>query len=256
MLLPANYTGKKHMRTRIIGHRGARGEAPENTLSGFKHLVSIGIRAVEFDIRVSADHELVVIHDDRLERTSNGTGLVSDHTHDQLNALNACQKSWPDWPTHDGVPTLDQVLCELNDFEHIELEVKQASQQHYAIIIKKLSHLWQQHQLAGRAKTTSFDSAFLSQIANELPYIDRGFLFEANFQGDAIAIAKSLNCKSIGPNQLRCDAHFIELAHAHGLYVSTWTVNQAERAAELMRHGVDAIITDLPSQARAWARQS
>ena len=65
---------------RLIGHRGARGEAPENTLSGFRHLRALGVRAVEFDIHLSADGELMVIHDAELSRTTSGHGLVREHS--------------------------------------------------------------------------------------------------------------------------------------------------------------------------------
>ncbi|MCB1660955.1 MAG: glycerophosphodiester phosphodiesterase, partial [Pseudomonadales bacterium] len=94
----------------IVGHRGARGEAPENTLSGFKYLKSLGVKALELDINVSQDKQLVVIHDDSLERTTTGTGLVKTHTSNQLAALNACHY-FKDWPYHDGVPLLTEVLA-------------------------------------------------------------------------------------------------------------------------------------------------
>ena len=85
---------------RLIGHRGARGEAPENTLSGFRHLRRLGLRAVEFDIQVSADDELVVIHAPRLERTTRGVGTVREHRADQLSVLDACRTSLK--PSADG----------------------------------------------------------------------------------------------------------------------------------------------------------
>ena len=113
---------------RLIGHRGARGEAPENTLSGFRHLRALGVRAVEFDIHLSADGELMVIHDAELSRTTSGHGLVREHSAAELAALNACHqpahKGFAPWPKSEGVPTLAQVLTELSDFSHIELELK------------------------------------------------------------------------------------------------------------------------------------
>lgn len=240
------------MHTRLIGHRGARGEAPENTLAGFRHLINLGIRAVEFDIRVSADGELVVIHDDRLERTTNGVGLVREHTQAELSQLDACQLQWPYWPVAEGVPSLAEVLALLIDFEHLELEVKPCNEADQAIIVQKLPALWQHFGLSGRARTTSFDPRYLSAIAEHAPSIDRGFLFEQDFAGNPIAIATALGCSSLGPHQARCEPELITQAHEAGLYVSTWTVNDAERAIALAEMGVDGIISDVPTQALNW----
>ncbi|MDP1539314.1 MAG: glycerophosphodiester phosphodiesterase family protein [Moraxellaceae bacterium] len=244
------------MHTRLIGHRGARGEAPENTLAGFHHLINLGIRAVEFDIRVSADQELIVIHDDRLERTTNGVGLVREYTHAELSQLDACRPQWPYWPNAEGVPTLAQVLALLTDFEHIELEVKPCNDEDQAVIVQKLPALWQQFNLSGRTRTTSFDLRYLSAIAKHAPELTRGFLFEHDFAGNPIAMAQALGCSSLGPHQARCEPELIQQAHDAGLIISTWTVNDAERAQELVTMGVDGIITDVPTQALEWLADS
>ena len=238
----------------IIGHRGARGEAPENTLGGFRHLRDIGIRAVEFDIQVSADNELVVIHDADVNRTSNGTGSVHDLTAATLSTLDASHSQFPAWPRHEGIPKLTDVLALLSDFSHIELEVKAKSPEHEAVVIAKLPQLWEQHQLAGRARTTSFNPRYLHGMLTAAPHIPRGFLFEADFAGDAIGMAQVLSASSLGPHHSRCCADLVAQAHAAGLIVSTWTVNDAERAQELATFGVDAIITDIPTQALRWFR--
>ncbi len=240
------------MQTRLIGHRGARGEAPENTLTGFKHLIALGLRAVELDIRVSADQELVVIHDHQLERTTNGTGQVRDYDHASLAQLDACRLQWPYWPVQEGIPTLAQVLALLSDFEHIELEVKTCNDADQAVIVEKLPLLWEQFDLAGRARTTSFDPRYLVAIAEYAPHIPRGFLFEDDFAGNPIAMATALDCSSLGPHQARCEPELIRAAHTAGLYVSTWTVNSRERARELVAMGVDGIITDVPAEALGW----
>lgn len=237
---------------RLIGHRGARGEAPENTLSGFRHLRQLGLRAVEFDIQVSADNELVVIHDPRLERTTSGHGPVRDRTADAMTALDACHKSFPSWPDSDGVPRLEDVLALLDDFEHLELEVKSQTPEEESVVIARLPELWQRFRLAGRARTTSFNPRYLQGMREAAPDIARGFLFEADFHGDALQVAQALGCSSLGPHQSRCQPALVQAAHDAGLIVSTWTVNDAGRARELDAMGVDGLITDIPSQALGW----
>lgn len=236
----------------IVGHRGARREAPENTLAGFRHLRDLGLRAVEFDIQVSRDGELVVIHDPVLERTTNGRGQVGEHAAADLARLDACRVPFPAWPDREGVPTLDQVLTLLADFTHLELEVKARTQADEAAVIARLPALWARHRLDGRARTTSFNPRYLHGIREAAPEIARGFLCEADFSGDAVQVADALGCASLGPNESLCTRALIEAAHAAGLYVSTWTVNSQARAQMLRTLGVDALITDVPTQALAW----
>lgn len=226
------------MRLRLVGHRGARGEAPENSLDGFKHLRQLGLRAVEFDIQVSADDQLMVIHDPTVDRTTPGRGRVRAHPAARLQAL--------------GVPTLSEVLALLDDFDHLELEVKAQDPAEEQIVADSLPALWQQHGLAGRARATAFNARFLDTLRRQSPDIERGFLFEADFAGDPVALATTLGCTSLGPHQARCTPSLVSAAQAAGLRVSTWTVNEAERARTLAAMGVDAIITDLPTDARQW----
>ena len=104
----------------LYGHRGAAGHAPENTLDGFLYARQIGVRAFELDVRFSADDQLVVIHDETLERTTHTIGRVRDFTVAQLNALDACAS----WPNPAGVPSLVAVLQSHHDLPAFQIEVK------------------------------------------------------------------------------------------------------------------------------------
>lgn len=234
---------------KLIGHRGARGEAPENTLAGFHYLRSLGVRAVELDIQVSADKELVVIHDGFLERSTLAQGQVQEKTVAELWQADALHRSFPDWPGQEGVPTLRAVMEVLHDFEHIQFEVKARSEDDSRVVAEKFPLLWREFGFGERAFSTSFNPRYLQLLKESAPEIPRGFLFEKDFSGDAIAIAQTLDCRSIGPHQERCTAALIAHAHSTGLLVSTWTVNTVERMQELARDGADSLITDLPTLA-------
>lgn len=233
----------------LIGHRGARGEAPENTLSGFRHLIKLGIRRVELDIQVSADGNLVVIHDTDVARTTNGQGRVDTLTTAELSQLDACHTAFPTWPDREGVPTLEQVMEVISDFDHIQFEVKAKTQADTERVAEVFPGLWRKYGFGARAYTTSFNPLYLAQILKTAPEIPRGLLIEEGFSGDWKALALMLQCRSIGPHQRLCTQPFIELAHSAGLEVSTWTVNEADRMRELRAWGVDSLITDLPSLA-------
>jgi glycerophosphoryl diester phosphodiesterase len=242
--MPAILSARKLMK--LIGHRGARGEAPENTLGGFRYLYQLGVRAVELDIQISADGELVVIHDSFLERSTLASGQVSAFTAAQLQGVDASHRAFPDWPQTDGVPTLRQVMEVLMDFEHIQFEVKARTEAESRLVAEKFPPLWREFGFGHRAFSTSFNPRYLQLLKESAPDIPRAFLFEKDFAGDAIADALALGCLSIGPHQERCTAELIRQARAAGLQVSTWTVNSLERMRELKRDGADSIITDLP----------
>lgn len=234
---------------RLIGHRGARGEAPENTLSGFRYLNNLGVRAVELDIQVSRDGELVVIHDSFLERSTLGHGQVSQLTAAELAAVDACHKAFPAWPDTEGVPGLRAVMEILRDFDHIQFEVKARSEEDAQVVARQFPPLWREFNFGGRAYTTSFNPRYLELVRQAAPEIPRGFLFELDFSEDPIAIALALGCRSLGPHQERCTAELVQAAHAAGLAVSTWTVNTRQRMTELAAIGVDSLITDFPKLA-------
>jgi glycerophosphoryl diester phosphodiesterase len=245
---------------RLIGHRGARGEAPENTLGGFRHLRALGVRAVEFDIHLSADAELVVIHDAELSRTTSGHGLVRDHSAAELAALNACHQAahqgFAPWPEREGVATLAEVLAELSEFSHLELELKVQNEADEAAVVAALPALWQRFGLAGRARCTTFNPRLLHRLQQLAPELPRGFLVEDSFAGDMVQVALALGCDAIGPHANLLTAELVAQAHASGLWVSTWTVNDREQALALEAMGVDGLITDTPTLAKSWLNWS
>ena len=107
---------------KIIGHRGARGEAPENTLGGFQYIHDLGIRAVEFDVRQLKDDALIVMHDDNFLRTTGIDQKLYQLDSTQFEAYNQAN-IWMDWEKQ-VTPTLRQSLNIMHDFDHLEVEVK------------------------------------------------------------------------------------------------------------------------------------
>lgn len=231
----------------IIGHRGARGEAPENTLSGFRYLKSLGVFRVEFDIQVAGDGQLVVIHDDTLDRTTTDSGSIKAHSAADLAAINACNRLFPDWPEADGVPSLKSVLGLLAGFDHLQLEVKAKTMDDCHAVATHLPALWK--PLGGNAVTTSFNLDYLRLMQQQHPQIPRGLLIERYFVGDVVAMALQLGCVLIAPHHSLLTPQLVQQAHKVGLLVSTWTVNEPERMIELRAMGIDSMITDYPSRA-------
>ena len=228
---------------RIIGHRGARGEAPENTLAGFQYIHALGIRAVEFDVRQLKDDELIIMHDDNFLRTTGIDQALYDLNSTELEAYNQAN-IWMGWDTQ-ITPTLTQTLNIIHDFEHIEVEVKAVATK---IEAEKLV-LALQKQLQGFEQTTvitSFDLKIHQALEQQKSSFKRGLLIEEDIKELAIEQALQLGCCQIGwMNQLATD-EMIQATQKAGLSMSVWTVNDIQRAKQLQKLGIDGLITDFP----------
>jgi len=228
---------------KIIGHRGARGEAPENTLGGFQYIHDLGIRAVEFDVRQLKDDALIVMHDDNFLRTTGIDQKLYQLDSTQLEAYNQAN-IWMDWEKQ-VTPTLRQSLNIMHDFDHLEVEVKAVDTQAQAE--KLIAEL--QQQLKGFEHTaviTSFDLKIHHALILQNTHFKHGLLIENDIGEKAIEQAIELQCGQIGwMNQLATD-EIIKTTQKAGLAVSVWTVNDIERAKHLRNLKIDGLITDFP----------
>lgn len=230
----------------LIGHRGARQEAPENTLGGFTYLAQLGLRAVEFDVRQLHDDTLVVIHDADLLRTSGRAIDLYGLNHTDLDRIDQ-RHGWPDWQGTEPLATLAQVLQRLDGFGHIEVEVKSVESEQQAE--RLIRHLLPVLAAWPAAIITSFDLKILQAVQKQTAQQKRGLLIEVPLPIDAIVqTALDLGCTRVGIKDSLCSAELIQALHQHGLACSVWTVNSVERAQQLQAWGADGLITDTPSQ--------
>mgnify|MGYP006374397351 FL=1 len=229
---------------RIIGHRGARGEAPENTLGGFRYLHDLGIRAVEFDVRQLQDDQLVVIHDDDFVRTTGQSQQVESCTLEQAQQFDH-RLQWANWTQPEYTPSLDHVLQCLVDFEHIELEIKAVADDTAAERLIVQLH----QELKGFEKTatiTSFDIQILAALQRSQSQFKRALLIEIPVGAYAIELADQYGCCQIGWKDQLASDDIIQRTQQAGLEISVWTVNDIERAKHLQQMGVQGLITDIP----------
>ncbi len=230
----------------LIGHRGARGEAPENTLSSFRHLHALGIQRVEFDLRLSKDKQIVIIHDDTLERTTNGTGLVSDFYEQELKQLDACAKFDASLAS-EGVPTLTEVLAVFDHLQHAQLEVKPLDARDHETMCKLISETLKQFKLEHVCVITSSDIAFLESCKKFCPHLKRGYIyFEPEY--NAFEVCEQHACSLLALYWKFCSKEVVEKVHAREMEISVWTVNETTDFKSLVNMGVDSIITDFPAK--------
>jgi glycerophosphoryl diester phosphodiesterase len=232
---------------RIIGHRGARNEAPENTIESFVHAQKHGCRAFELDVQLSADHELMVFHDTGLRRTTGHRGKLSDFNASILTTLDA-RFGGVYWHEACPIPTLQQVLDVCSHTEDWQLEVKPCNRLFSTIIAHKLiKMLTNKHAPQGRVTVTSSNIWFLQTIKHLNPRIRTGLVNEFRKES-AIRKAKNLKCDLLALNQRLCSKNLVDAAHENNLEVSIWTVNDLKKKIELEKMGVDSVITDVPTK--------
>lgn len=229
---------------RIIGHRGARGEAPENTLGGFQYIHDLGIRAVEFDVRQLQDQSLIVMHDDNFIRTTAQNHSLYSCSKEDLNTFNQAE-IWMDWPTFEPTPLLEDALKIMQDFEHLEIEIKFVN--NYQEAEKLIEAL--EPQLKGfeqSAIITSFDKKIHDVLQQQGSRFKRGLLIEEDVKYQAIDDALALGCIQIGWMNQLASHELIQATLQAELNLSIWTVNDVERAKQLRDLGVHGLITDFP----------
>ncbi|MFR0672889.1 glycerophosphodiester phosphodiesterase [Enterobacterales bacterium AW_CKDN230030176-1A_HGKHYDSX7] len=233
--------------TLIYGHRGAKGEAPENTLSSFEQCLSHGIDRCELDLHLSADNQLMVIHDATLKRTTGRRGKVAEHTAETLVALDA-RASGPQWPRPCPVPRLEE-LFERCAFTHWQLEVKSASRTRAASTVLAIRDLAERHGLLDKVMVTSSSRTVLRAAQELVPDLARGLVAEYAWL-DPLKVARNYGCTLLALNWTLCTPERLLKAQKQGLHVSVWTVNEPALMRRLADFGVDSLITDFPGLAK------
>jgi glycerophosphoryl diester phosphodiesterase len=235
----------------IYGHRGARGEAPENTLAGFRRAIEAGAPRVELDLQLSSDGELVVIHDETVNRTTDGRGLVAHKSVAELARLDA-RRGGPDWPDPQPVPTIVRVLEEFPGLEHLQLEAKPVDAPGRALMADRLAALFRDFDLFARATVTSFDRELLRAVRAADARIPLGLVTDRT-RPEPLKTALALGARLLVLHWKLCTAKRVQSAQAAGLEVSAWTVNDDAEARRLHALGIDSIVTDFPTRMIALA---
>ncbi|HUL91770.1 MAG TPA: glycerophosphodiester phosphodiesterase [Burkholderiales bacterium] len=229
---------------RIICHRGGGTLAPENTLAGIRKAAELGFGGVEFDVMLSADRIPVLIHDETLERTTDGRGLVAATSYAKLSGLDA--GGWFG-PEHRGerVPTFEQAAntcVQLGLWANIEIKPAGGFEHETASVTAQLlAKLWA--GVSNRPLLSSFHRTCLEVVQADAPQFERGYLTDRIEPGWREAV-QQLACVSV-----HCNSEHLTRAQADdvkraGYGLLCYTVNDTEVARRLLSWGVDAIFTD------------
>ncbi|WP_298634825.1 glycerophosphodiester phosphodiesterase [uncultured Umboniibacter sp.] len=240
----------------VIAHRGGKAHRPENTLIAFRHAVAIGASVLELDVHLSSDEKLVVIHDDRVDRTTNGKGFVADLTSIELGALDAgygmlVGEDYSYRGLGIGIPTLQSVVDEFNHIRYV-IEIKPKSE-HAA---RRLCEFIATNDLSDRVIVGSFHTQAMSAFRAMCPNVVTSsptmevarfyFLHKLGLshwysgEGQALQIPLEHFGLTVVTPALIADAQ------SNGLKVHVWTINDVGTMRQLLDWGVDGIVTDVP----------
>jgi glycerophosphoryl diester phosphodiesterase len=228
----------------LIGHRGARKEAPENTLASLTRAAELGAAWVEVDVKLSGDGRLILMHDDTLERTTDGEGAVADTSWEVLAALDA--GSWFDARfAGERVPLLIEAigrLAELSLGANIEIKPCPGREAETGrAVAEEVSVSWPVDLPA--PVLSSFEEDSLAAARETAPDLPRGLLV-GDLPDDWAERAAALQCATVHVGQRALTREQVAAVKAAGLPLMAWTSNEVDRARELWSWGVDAIATD------------
>jgi glycerophosphoryl diester phosphodiesterase len=240
----------------IIGHRGYHAKYPENTLASFEAAIQAGADMIELDVMLSRDRKVVVIHDETLERTTNGKGSVADLTLAELKLADA--GSWFD-PQFAGqqIPELSEVLDLVEGRVYVNIEIKSnAYESHHPpdAVEKQVVDLLRQKNRLGTGMISSFDVNILEQVAfmQEAPVT--AYISQKAASKNTVDMCTRLKVFSWHPDQRVVTRNQVKQMHAAGIRVFPYKVDSFEDFAKMRAMQVDGVITNDPASAVGWPK--
>lgn len=233
-------------RPACIAHRGASAQEPENTLRAFARALDLGVTWLELDVHLVEDR-LVVIHDDTVDRTTDGSGSLASFSLEQLRALDA--------GAGESIPFLEEVLDLARGRARLNVELKGAGTAAPTVAVLRravASGAWRPDQFV----VSSFDWGQLQEVRDLEPSLPLAPLEGKGAGGELLEVASRLGAEAIHISRWSARARFVEAAHQRGLAVRVYTLNQAWEYDLMLRLGADAFFTDDPSRALAWGAEA
>jgi glycerophosphoryl diester phosphodiesterase len=226
----------------VIAHRGASSYAPENTLAAFDLAIQMGVSHIELDVHATRDGQIVVIHDDAVDRTTDGCGPVTSHSLAELTALDA--GAWFDRRfAGQRIPTLATVFERYRGRVHIHTEIKG----HSADLSRATVELVRRHGMTEQITITSFQKTRLEETRAHAPELPTGWLVP-EVSGATIAQARAMGLRQLCPRAGAVTAELVRHLHAEGLVVRAWGVGDEEQMRRVVQAGADGMTVNFPDR--------
>lgn len=226
----------------VIAHRGASDSAPENTLAAFDHALQMGVRHIELDVQLTHDGHVVVIHDDTVDRTTNGSGAISSFSLSALQSLDA--GSWfREEFSGERVPAFHEVLKRYRGRAHLHTEIKGRS----PALSQMTADLIRAHGMEKKVTITSFQEARLEEMRAYARELSRGWLVTDTSE-ETIAKAHAMNVNQLCPQADKVTPELVQRIHAAGFDVRVWGVKTGELMQQVVRAGSDGMTINFPDK--------
>lgn len=216
---------------KIMGHRGAPAYEPENTLRSIRRALKMGVAAVEVDVQLTRDGCLVVIHDETLDRTTNGRGLVKDYTFAELRKLDAGQG--------DPIPSLKEVVDLVKGRAHLVVELKQPD------AAPALLRFFKEHLIFDAAQVISFWHPVLKILKEQEPRLRTGVLM-VGCPADPVGLARAARADALILQYAYVTPELVQQAQAHGLRVFVWNIDDINTLKPYLTMNLDGIGSNRP----------
>lgn len=228
---------------KILGHRGAAGTSPENTLLSFAKGLEFGVDGFEFDVQLSRDREVVICHDERVDRTSDGIGWVKDFTLQELKKLNF----GVGFRMYAPIPTLAELLEMLKGSRLIlNVEIKTGLIE-YPGIVDQVASLLEKYQMTSRSIISSFEHKTIVEVIRNYPHLKTGLLYDCGLISPWL-YAQNLGASHLHPHYAFITPELVQESHLRGIGVHAWTVDDAWGMDRVAISGVDMAITNYPER--------
>ena len=234
----------------VIAHRGASAHAPENTISAFQLALDQDADAIEFDVQLSSDKSVIVIHDSTLERTTNGSGLVKDHSLDVLKTLNAGHGYGPAFPD-EKIPTLDEVFDKFGASTFYNIELKN-SMTPFDDLPAMVAPIIENSGLLDHVLISSYNPLALHKIEKLLPGAKKGLLLHSSLSVDLfrhVSIYRFAH-QTVHLSFSSLNSRRVKSFQAKGKLVFSYTLNHPRDINNALNLKIDGFFTDDPALAR------
>ena len=237
--------------TKVYAHRGYSGRFPENTMLAFKEAAKTGCYGIELDVQLTKDGQLVVIHDERIDRTTDGTGYVRDYTLEELRRFNAAA-SWNGKFGFQPIPTFEE-YCQWAAGEKLVTNIElKTGVYYYEGIEEKTLEMVRKYGLTDRVLFSSFLHSSITILRKLAPEIKCGALVENDGLGNPGYDCEKMDFQCFHPGWMCLPKEDVDSCKAHGIELNVWTVNDMDVLERLVEWEVDGLISNFPAVCMAY----
>ncbi len=226
----------------VVAHRGASTYAPENTYAAFDLALRMGAKHLELDVHLSADGELVVIHDAKLDRTTNGNGTVVEKTLGELLLLDAGSWFSPEF-TGERIPLLADFLRRYRDRAHLHVEIKGGG----TVAVEQVGRMLRELEMIDQVSVTSFGMDRIKEMRKQFPEIVTGILVR-EVTDAVVETARELGIAQICPKAEFVTSEIVRSLKEQGFVVRAWGVYDEKLMRKVIRAGVDGMTVNFPDK--------